>query len=97
MNRAIRRELERREVEKNKTRIPFLLDKSSAEKMIQSKNYEQNILKANRLGRIQGLDRMYSVVQAACDRVKGIGPKRKEALKVEIVNIIMEIGDEIND
>lgn len=97
MNRTMRRALEKRETEKSKTRIPFSLNLRQAEQIITKKQQHDNIVKANRLGRMQGLERMYELMLEACKKVKGIGPKRKEALRLEIVNLIINEVDNNGD
>ena len=89
----MRRELEKKERPKIKPAHSFLYQVKKQEQPKVQKHISEYIVKANRLGRVQGLERMYELMLEACKNVKGIGPKRKEALRLEIVNLIMREVD----
>lgn len=89
MNRQMRRELAKREIPKKKAEItkPFSLSDLSR---LQQIDYGR----ARRDGRIEGMDRMYSVVMNAVTKIKGIGPKRQIAIREAIMEEIILIGKE---
>lgn len=92
MNREMRRQLARREFPKTQATQTRKLTLSEASKIEQRVVDEESIRKAYKVGKVEGMDTMYSLVMKACDRINGIGEKRKKALKEEICEIIMEIG-----
>lgn len=92
MNREMRRQLARREFPKTQATQTRKLTLSEASRIEQRVADEELVKKAFKLGKVEGMDTMYSLVMQACDRIKGIGDKRKKQLKEEVCEIIMEIG-----
>lgn len=79
INREMRRSLQKKETIKNKYRIPYEVDFQQA-----------RIMEAKKSGAMQGLERMYQIVLLACARVPGIGQKRVDLLRKEIIKIMTE-------
>lgn len=87
LNRQMRRELARREIPRKQTQVPKQFTLSDASRL-QNIDYGR----ARRDGRIEGMDRMFSVVMAAMTKVRGIGPKRRQQIKDAILQEIIDIG-----
>lgn len=89
----MRRELARREIPKQKSQLTKQFSLSDASRIKEQKANEKMMSDLYKHGKVEGMEAMYSLTMQACEKVRGIGKKRKQALKEEICNLIMKIGE----
>lgn len=61
---------------------------------IVSKVDQAELQKHFQMGKLDGMNTMHGLILNACSRVKGIGPKRQQAIRNSILDLIIEIGKE---
>ena len=82
-----RREFHRTEITQTKK-----LTLSEASRIEQREVEEKQLNHAYKIGKVDGMDAMYTLMVRACDKVAGIGERRKEQLKNTVLQMITDLA-----